>query len=361
VKAAAAAPVVLLALSALGLGSCVTTEERPETAPAPLVWPGPPAEPRFAYEATLRTSADIEQESDAERLQRILGGAGDEVVSLVKPYGIAAGSGMIYVTDTVARLVHAFDLGRRRYFQLGLRLDGRLKKPAGIAVDGDSRVYVADVSAKRVVVYDRLGLFLGQIGAPEDFDRPTGVAVNRSGSRVYVVDTGGVESERHRVLVYDAKGSRLAAIGRRGSEPGEFNLPVAAATAPDGTLYVVDAGNFRVQAFDPEGRFLRAFGSVGNGYGQFARPRGIAVDGHGHVYVTDAAFGNVQVFDAAGRLLLPIGQMARRDAPGRWALASGVATDERGFVYVLDQLYRKIDVLRRLDEPARARPRAGSS
>ena len=69
-----------------------------------------------------------------------------------------------------------------------------------------------------------------------------------------------------------------------------------AAVAADGTLYVLDSGNFRVQAFDREGTFLRAFGKAGVNTGNFARPRGIAVDDEGRIYVSDASFNNFQIF-----------------------------------------------------------------
>jgi sugar lactone lactonase YvrE len=176
------------------------------------------------------------------------------------------------------------------------------------------------------------------------------VAVSADGARVYVVDTGGVDSDTHRIWQHDGEGAFVRVIGQRGSAAGEFNLPADAAVAPDGTLWVLDAGNFRVQAFDADGRFLRAFGSVGNGLGQFARPRGLAVDGEGLVYVADALLCNVQVFQPDGQLLLALGSRARDDAPGRYLLPARIACDETQRLYVVDQYLHKIEVLRRLGD-----------
>ena len=244
----------------------------------------------------------------------------------------------------------AFDVPRRRFFRFGFRREGKLQKPLGIAVDGRQRVYVADAVGRRVVVFDRFGLYLRAMGDSEALARPTDVAVDADGGRVYVVDTGGIDSDHHAVVAYGGAGERLFEIGGRGTDPGRFNLPVAAAVAPDGTLFVLDAGNFRVQAFSPEGRHLRSFGGVGRTFGRFARPKGIAVGPAGVVYVVDAAFGNVQAFDADGRLLLPFGRLSQEDAPGAFALPSDVAADETGRIYVLDQLFRKLDVIRRLSD-----------
>jgi DNA-binding beta-propeller fold protein YncE len=316
---------------------------------ARVVWPPSPDAPRYVYEAVLRDSHSIRVESETERLRRVATGAEPPNPGFNKPLGVAARGGRVYVTDTEGRRVVVFDLARRRVFAFGTRLQGELRKPAGVAVAATGDVPVVDTGARRLIVYDALGLFKRSIDG-RDWERPTGVAVNASGDRVYVVDTGGVESDAHRVFAYDQKGAARFVLGRRGSGEGEFNLPVDAAVAPDGTLYVLDAGNFRVQAFTPDGAYLRSFGSVGNGFGQFGRPRGIAVDGDGNVYVSDASFCNVQVFTAAGELLLALGACSQADGPGRYVLPAGVGVDESGRVYVVDQYFHKVEVLRRLSD-----------
>ncbi|MCB1742636.1 MAG: SMP-30/gluconolactonase/LRE family protein [Gammaproteobacteria bacterium] len=340
-----------LLLGGLCMVGCVTEQEALQSdgrAPQ-LVWPMPPAAPRFVYQTTLRSSADIIPVDRTQRLKTLLTGGAERVARMTKPHSVAAGDGRVYVSDTVARCVHVFDARRGRYFAFGLRREGRLVKPLGLTLDAAGQVYVADASARRVVMFDALGLYLGSFGDDSILQRPTDVTVSADGSRVYVADVGGVESDRHQVVAFDRAGRVLFRIEGRGAGPGQLNLPVSLALAGDGTLYVLEAGNFRVQAFDASGRHLRAWGSVGRGFGQFARPKSVAVDRHGRVYVADAAFGNVQVFDASGRLLLPVGRAAREDRPGEYALLGGVSVDAQGFVYLLDPLFNKIDVLRMLD------------
>jgi DNA-binding beta-propeller fold protein YncE len=338
--------------AALSLGACVETdstrEEEVEHEPRVVQWPPAPEPARFVYLRSLRASTDVEPPSRESLLRALVGGGASRAVAFDKPYAVAAHAGRIYVTDTVLRLVHAFDVPRRRYFQFGLRREGTLSKPLGIAVDGNAMVYVADATARRVVVYDRLGLYQRSLGGPDELARPTAVAVTPDGSRVYVVDTGDIDGAGHRIVIYDERGRRIGAFGERGHEPGQLNLPVAAGVGPGGELFVLDAGNFRVQVFDAEGRLLRTWGSVGRGFGQFARPKSLAVDQLGQVYVSDSSFGNVQVFSPDGRLLLPVGEVSRQDAPGRFALLSGVAVDEVGHVYLVDPLFRKVEILRRM-------------
>ena len=230
---------------------------------------------------------------------------------------------------------------------------GVLVKPAGVAIGPDSQIYVADVKARQVFVYDAFGMYLKTIGKFGDLDRPVDVAVSKDGKRVYVVDAGGIDSVRHRLVVYDENGKQLFAVGKRGRGEGEFNLPAQVAVAPDGTVYVLDAGNFRIQVFSPDGRFLRMWGEAGRAYGDLARPRGLALDGNGNVYITDAAYRNFQVFNPQGQLLLPIGGEELADKPGQFALPAGIAVDELGHVYIVDQVFAKIDVIRRLSEKER--------
>lgn len=322
------------------------------SAPPPQVyWPSPPDPPRLKFEATLRSSAGVEQESDEETLKRLITDQSRTVgPAFAKPGGIAAHKGRIYVVDTVMRCVVVFDIPRRRVFRFGVREPNRLNKPTDIAVDGLGRTYVTDVKAKTVMVFDSLGLYLRSIGKPGDFERPVGVAVNRAGDRVYVVDRGTVEDERHQVVVFDGEGKHLRALGPRGREAGQFNMPVAASVADDGTLYVLDAGNFRVQSFDREGNFLGVFGEAGNALGQLARPRGIAVDREGNIYVTDAMFGNFQIFNREGLLLLAIGQLNRSDGRAHYGLPASIAVDDENRIYVADQLFNKVEVFRRLSD-----------
>lgn len=265
----------------------------------PLVWPQPPDQPRFAYETVLRSPADIAApELDKDKFIRELSGApgvSDRPV-FEKAAAIAARQGRIYVADISTETVVVFDVPRRRVFRFGQRAPNALGKPAGLALDAQLNVYVADAKRRQVLVFDSLGLFLRTIGGPQDLERPTGVAVSRDGERIYAVDRSDNESNNHRVVIYGKDGTKIKVIGTRGSAQGLFNVPLQATVAPDGTLYVLDSGNFRVQAFDREGSFLRAFGGPGNNPGNLARPRGIAVDDEGNIYVTDASFNNFQIF-----------------------------------------------------------------
>lgn len=332
------------------LAACTTATQHEGKISIPI-WPQPPDQPRFIYETTLRSAADVVIESTQVRMLKLLMDAkvSDQPI-LNKPAAIVARNGRIYVADTGTHTIIVFDIPRRKLFRFGVREPGDLKKPSGLALDGEMNVYVADSERREVVVYDSLGLFQRIVGSPEDLERPTGVAVSRDGERIYAIDRSFNESEKHRVVVYDKAGKKLQVIGSRGSGDGQFNVPLQGAVAPDGTFYVLDSGNFRVQAFDKDGKFLRAFGYLGTGLGGLVRPRGIAIDNEGNIYVSDAGFNNFQIFNPQGQLLLAIGQNGKENNPGQYGLINGIAVDETGRVYVVDQMFKKIEVIRRLSD-----------
>ncbi len=337
---------VLLPVFFLG---CAQTEKRVDL--PRIYWPKLPNPPRFVNVATLRSEDSIKPLSTEERFRIAVTGDSSTQRIFAKPFGVAAGDGLVVVTDSMRKMGFIFNLHRKKLYQFGnVGKKGLLTKPLGVAVDNKGQIYVVDGKARKVFVYDSVGMYLREFGGPDDLDRPVGVAVTKDSTRVYVVDAGGIDSEKHRVVVYDQKGVRLSVIGKRGTGNGEFNLPTQVAVAPDKTLYVLDGGNFRVQVFTPQGTFLRAWGENGRNFGNLARPRGLAVGSDGVVYVSDAAFRNVQVFTPEGQLLLAVGGEGMRDEPGQFALPASVAVDELGHVYIVDQLFAKIDVLRRLSE-----------
>ncbi len=341
---------VFLVLISLIAGCAGVQEDT--TYDGPLSWPQPPDQPRFAYETALHSAANIADIGEEDVLQAQL--TNSEVVSdapvMGKPASVAARNGKIYVTDTKRNNIAVFDIPRRRIFFMGMRKPGDLASPAGITLDVDMNVYVADSKKRKIFVYDSLGYINRTLGGPDSLERPTGVAVSPDVQRIYVADRSFNDSDNHRVVVFDWWGQVIQVIGSRGSGDGEFNIPTQLAVAPDGTLYVLDSGNFRVQVFDKEGRFLRKFGRLGKEFGNFSRPRSIAVDDSGLVYVTDSNFNNIQIFNPEGQLLLSIGEGALFSNPGQYGMLNGISVDETGRIYVVDQFFNKVEVIRKLSD-----------
>ena len=334
----------LLILLAL-LGGCAS---KPPIEPfIPPVYPGPPDEPRFVYERTLRFNDNVEKLTGTDKFKAFVTGM-REVKGLVKPMDVAVHQGRVYVTDTVQRMVVLFDIVGQRYKEIGISKPGNLVKPIAVDVsEATGEIFVTDVTARRIAVYSLEGEFRRYIGNKDTLLRPTGIAVHPEGKRVYVVDTGGIESSEHRVQIFDAAtGDHIRTVGKRGNKEGEFNLPIMATATDEGDLLIVDKGNFRIQRFDSEGNFVSTFGKVGRYPGQFFSPKGIASDNEGNIYVVDTSFGNFQIFNAEGQLLMFIGDRGQSGKPGVYMLPAGIDVDQDGRIYIADQFFRKIDVFR---------------
>jgi DNA-binding beta-propeller fold protein YncE len=308
----------------------------------PVVWPNPPEQPRIRYLATYRGLDDFKVRK-TPRWKAALLGIDDSTLRLsdvmVKPYGIAVSpQGIIYVADTAARRVFAFDPDHKTVTFVGERGSVKLTKPIGVAVDDDGQVFVADASANRVFGFGLDGSLATSIGHEGELKSPSGLAVDPAHRRLYVAD-----SSQHQVMCYSTvDGSHVRTIGGRGGEDGQFNFPTNLFVDPEGRLYVADTLNFRVQIFDVEGHFVRAFGAQGDTAGTLNRPKGIGVDSEGHIYIADTSFNNFQIFDPDGQLLLFVGAAGR--GPGEFLLPSGLYIDKRDRIYVADQGNSRVQV-----------------
>jgi hypothetical protein len=117
---------------------------------------------------------------------------------------------------------------------------------------------------------------------------------------VYKMSAPGARdyAARHQVIL------QLGAKGVSGAGATHFNLPTDVAFAPNGDVYVSDGyGNARVAKFSADGKFLLEWGKRGTGPGQFQLPHNLVIDQQGRVYVTDRDNQRIQVFDAQGKFI----------------------------------------------------------
>ena len=340
----------------IGLSACAPNKKPSASTKAiepTVLWPQPPEQPRFEYETILQSAADISIASEGDRWARAIRGLAGEISDapvISRPTAIASRRGRIYVAEPSVKAITVFDIQRGKIFRFGQREPNQLKRPQALAIDDLDRIHVLDTQLRKVMVFDDMGLFLHGISLGNRLANPVGLAVSGDGGTVYVVDRGNVESDDHKVVALARDGTERFVLGPRGSGPGQFNIPLAAATARDGTIFVADSGNFRIQAFSPKGDFKFQFGGLGTSIGNFSRPRAISLDAEGNIYVGDGGFNNVQIFNPAGELLMPLGRLSRDPGPGNFALLAGIAVDETRRLYVLDHFHRKIEVYRRLDD-----------
>jgi DNA-binding beta-propeller fold protein YncE len=181
--------------------------------------------------------------------------------------------------------------------------------PAGVAVDTAGNLYVADFGSNTVYKISAAGAV-----SPLPFSglsNPQGVAVNSSGSIVYVANTGASE------ILEDSGGTVTTFQSGYG-----FNQPQGVAVDSSGNVYVADTGNNRIEKFSTSG----AVTILGSSY-TFSGPASVAVDGSGNVYVTDTGSNKVVEISANNTVTT---------LPGTYSGPFGVAVDSAGDVYVTD-------------------------
>jgi DNA-binding beta-propeller fold protein YncE len=209
-------------------------------------------------------------------------------------------------------------------------------------VDWDGNVYVIERDAHRIVKLDAsLNTFLLQLGVtgergcdPTHFDLPSGIAVLRNGNMV-VTDGYG----NNRVVMYDKTGKFLKQVGKgagcqqdKGKGPGEWDLPHKLAVDAQENLYVIDREGHRLQVFDKNLNYRREIRVEG------WNPWDIGISRKGDdgvAFIADHAGERVHKLSLAdGKLLATWGRQGR--GPGEFDWVHGVVVDSHGAVYAAD-------------------------
>lgn len=216
---------------------------------------------------------------------------------LVSPVGVAVCGELIAVSDSSRKEV--FLIKPDGSLVRKITKPGGFKRPTGLAFFAKTKLlYVVDTLACEVYAFDLSGRLVRKFGSrgidPGQFNYPTYIAVDHAG-KIYVTD-----SLNFRVQVFDPKGRFLMKIGTHGDATGHLGIPKGVAVDSLGRIYIVDSYFSCVQVFDQKGRFLLSLGESGNEPGSFQLPRGLAVGPADKMYVSDSHNNRVQVIQYVG-------------------------------------------------------------
>ena len=203
--------------------------------------------------------------------------------------------------------------------------DGMFVRPHGFHVSHDGYLWATDQSGRdgkghQVFKFNRDGellMTLGKAGVgaegPDTFNGPTDVAVSKNGD-VFITDGHG----NNRVVKYSDDGTFISTWGRKGTGPGEFDLPHSIAIDSRGRVFVGDRSNSRIQIFDQDGNFLEE-------WDQFGMVSGIYISDDDTVYVADFQKHEALLVGSAKD-----GSITSRIEP---VIAEGIMVDKHGNIF----------------------------
>lgn len=214
-----------------------------------------------------------------------------------KPVGMTVHpDGRIFVADTHYHRVMIFDRNGTPLGSFGREGTGRgeFLLPTDVAVDAEGFIYVSEYQGNdRITKWSPELMFLSTIGeAPVDgkrLNRPAGIDIDEE-QTLWVADACN-----HRIVRLSLDGEALTTFGRFGDGPGELRYPYDIDVSPDGTIMVCEYEGNRLQWFSKDGRPLRTWGSGGRKPGELFAPWGAGYGPDGNVYVVDSLNSRVQI------------------------------------------------------------------
>ncbi|MBW2647007.1 MAG: 6-bladed beta-propeller, partial [Deltaproteobacteria bacterium] len=255
------------------------------------------------------------------------------IAGITKPYSIALDRDGIYISDAAKHNINKYDFNGKRLFTFGSQGTGRaqFKDLAGITLDREGKVYVADT--KRGIVQVFFPENTGSDGWPEKSPPPSAVKwlseIGTKANKIYSASRGTLYAvnEKERSIIVIENNSVVKTLKVPESRP------VSVAVDHEGFIWVVDKAKKRLLKLNENGKILLSVGSSGSKAGYFSGPTDISISKNGIIYVADRGNERVQAFNTAGVFLNIIGG---EDANGLMESPLAIALDSDDTLYVLD-------------------------
>lgn len=317
----------------------------------------------------------------AQIIRTVAGGrsteSGAAITTGFQPYGLAVDAGgNLFVSDLGHRVFKVTPAGTITLVagngkpgfsgDNGPATSASLQYPAGLAVDANGNLYIADSYNSRIrkvasdgtittVAGDGTTALSGDGGAATQAKlyRPSGVAIDANGN-ILIADT-----QNNRIRSVSVTGV-ITTVAGGGVALGDGGLalnalianPTGVATAANGNFYITDAGNSRLRKVNAAGQISSIAGNGTPGFSgdgglatdaKIADPSAVTVDAAGNVYFADrvnlrirrvAANGIINTFAGNGSAAFS-GDGGAAGSAGI-AVPLGVTRDANGNIFIAD-------------------------
>ena len=180
--------------------------------------------------------------------------------------------------------------------------------PKAISINDASQIYIVNRDNHQIQIFsdqEKISDFI----IDDEFDtRHLSDGLDVFEDKVYVAD-----HSENEIKIFSLSGILTHSFGQKGSENGEFNLPVDVAVGSDGRIYVADLNNHRIQIFTGDGNYVSSIGQRGFDDDEFHNPTVLEVDKNNRIYVSDNSKDTVRVFENDGSFLFKFGKFGVHD------------------------------------------------
>jgi len=269
------------------------------------------------------------------RLAETIGSFGTDLGQFNKPAGLVVDAdGNLYVADSLNHRVQKITASGDVY---GLGGPDLLVNPQGVVVDSSRFIYIIEQGADRLRKFSHTGYLVFTLGGPNArvarFSCPTAICMDGY-HQLYIADT-----ENSRVTCYSATGQWQNDY--HGPSSGlDGGRPQGVTVDSEGRVYVSDTMRHRILRLRGDGDLDSVIGKRGSEPGELEEPRGMDADGDGGIWVADTGNDRVQKFNSEGQVVCCYPEPGRRN--GSLAAPVAVASDGQGNVYVSDSLNHRI-------------------
>ena len=219
-------------------------------------------------------------------------------ISLKRPGSVAPGDCVVFVCEYSGKNIYKIGLawypsGNDHVLQ-EIPVKGA-KQLQGIAILHHKILFVTDGETDEVVKLTISGEVIarfGELGSQKgQFKRPTGIAVDEEG-RIYVG-----EFYNNRVQIFNSDFSHQLTIPLEDQVQG-----IALDTSCNIHVTQQSRAGGRIKVFSPKGEYIRTYGM-----NNLKEPRELYIDEEGYCLVTDSGYEPVKVFDSSGKFLRSFG------------------------------------------------------
>lgn len=216
-----------------------------------------------------------------------------------KPVGMKVHpDGRLFVADTHYHRVMVFDRNGRFLTTFGREGvgDGEFQLPTSVAFDQRGFVYVAEYYENDRITQWSPDLEFVRVISDEAIDgkrwsRPAGLDIDPE-QTLWVADACN-----HRIVHLTLEGDVLGVFGEFGDLSGQLRYPFDILVTPQNTLLVCEHEGNRLQWFSKDGRSLRTWGRGGRKPGELLAPWGVAIGSQGRIFVVDSLNNRVQIVE----------------------------------------------------------------